>query len=161
MLLMSKIWKMCVNTGDIKLANSNERREKLVREPNFHACKVFDENFMAFEMRKIEVVMNIPIYLGQAILDICKKIMNYYWYNYLKPKYNDKIKLLYMDTDNFIIDVETDDFYNGISNDVEKWFDTFRYHKTLNRPLETGLNKKALGKVKDEMDGNIITDFVP
>ena len=80
---------------DIKLVNSDERRKKLVREPNYHACKVFDENFMAIEMRKTEVVMNKPIYLGQAILDISKTIMYDYWYNYLKPKYNDKIKLLY------------------------------------------------------------------
>ena len=65
-----------------------------------------------------------------------------------------------METDSFIIDVETDDFYKDISNDVEKWFDTSGYDKRLNRPLETGLNKKVLGKFKDEMDGNIITEFV-
>ena len=65
-----------------------------------------------------------------------------------------------MDTDSFIIDVETDDFYKDISSNVEKWFDTSGYDKRLNRPLETGLNKKVLGKFKDEMDGNIITKFV-
>ena len=72
-----------------------------------------------------------------------------------------EIIIIYMDTDSFIIDVETDDFYKDISNDVEKWFDTSGYDKRLNRPLETGLNKKVLGKFKDEMDGNIITKFVP
>ena len=69
-------------------------------------------------------------------------------------------KLRYMDTDSFIIDVETDDFYKDILNDVEKWFDTSEYDKRLNRPLEAGLNEKVLGKFKDEMDGNIITEFV-
>ena len=78
---------------DIKLVNSDERRKKLVREPNYHACKVFDENFMATEMRKTEVVMNKPIYLGQTILDVSKTIMYDYWYSCLKPKFNDKIKL--------------------------------------------------------------------
>ena len=63
-------------------------------------------------------------------------------------------------TDSFIIDVETDDFYKDISNDVEKWFDTCGDDKRLNRPLETGLNKKVRGKFKDEIDGNIITEFV-
>ena len=106
-------------------------------------------------MRKTEVLRNKPIYLGQAILDISKTIMYYYWYSYLKPKCNDKIKL-YVVTDSFIIDVETDDFYKDISNDVEKWFHTSRYDKRLNRPLETGLNKKVLGKFKDEMDGNLL-----
>ena len=66
----------------------------------------------------------------------------------------------YVDTDSFIIDVETDDFYKNISNDVEKWFHTSGYDKRLDRPLETGLNEKVLGKFKDEMDGNIITEFV-
>ena len=66
----------------------------------------------------------------------------------------------YMDTDSFIIDVETDDFYKDISNDVEKWFDTSGYNKRLNRLLEKSLKKKVLGKFKDEMDGNIITKFV-
>ena len=64
---------------NIKLVNSDERRKKIVREPNYHACKVFDENFMAIEMRKTEVVINKPIYLGQAILDISKTIMYDYW----------------------------------------------------------------------------------
>ena len=71
---------------DIKLVNSDERRKKLVREPNYHACKVFDENFMAIEMRKTEVLLNKPIYLGQAILDISKTILYDYCYSYLKPK---------------------------------------------------------------------------
>ena len=86
---------------------------------------------MAIEMRKTEVLMNKPIYLGQAILDISKTIMYDYLYSYLEPKYNDKIKLLYVDTDSFIIDAETDYFYKNISNDVEKWFDTSGYNKRL------------------------------
>ena len=81
---------------DIKSVSSDERRKKLVREPNYHACKVFDETFMAIEMRKTEVLMNKPIYPGQAILDISKIIMYDSWYSYLKPKDNDKIKLFYI-----------------------------------------------------------------
>ena len=69
---------------------------------------------MAIEMRKTAVIINKPIYLGQAILDISKTIMYDYWYSYLKPKYNDKIKLLYMDTDTFIIDVELMVFYKNM-----------------------------------------------
>ena len=69
---------------------------------------------MAIEMRKTAVIINKPIYLGQAILDISKTIMYDYWYSYLKSKYNDKIKLLYMDTDTFIIHVELMIFYKNI-----------------------------------------------
>ena len=82
-----------------------------------------------------------------------------FWYDYLQPMYNDKIELCYMDTDSFIIYVETDDFYSDISNDVNKWFDTSNYSKDINRPLEKGKNKKTIGKVKDELGDFIMSEF--
>ena len=92
------------------------------------------------EMRKVEVRMNKPIYLGQAILDISETLMFEFWYDYIKPKYGDKVKLCYMDTDSFVMLIKTDDFYKDISNDVDKWFDTSNFNKS-----ETGKNK-AIGK---------------
>ena len=73
--------------------------------------------------------------------------------------YNDKIELCYMDTDSFIIYVETDDVCKDISNDVNKWFDTSNYSKDINRHLEKGKNKKAVGKFKDELGDLIISGF--
>ena len=73
--------------------------------------------------------MNKPIYLGQAILDIRKTLMYEFWYDYIKPMYNDKAKLCYTDTDSLVIHIKTDDFYKDISNDVEKWFDTSNYNE--------------------------------
>ena len=58
------------------------------------------------EMRKTEVKMNKPIYLGQAILDISKTLTYEFWYDYIKPKYGDKARLCYMDTDSFIMHVK-------------------------------------------------------
>ena len=81
-----------------------------------------------------------------------------FWYDYMKPKYNDNVKLCYMDTDSFIMSIKTSDFYKGISNDVEKRFDTSNYE--VNRPLPTGKNKKVIGLMKDELGGKIITEFV-
>ena len=115
---------------------------------------------MAVEMKKTEVLMNKPIAVGQAILDISKTLMYEFWYDYLKPKYHDNIKLCYMDTDSFVIYAETDDFFKDISNDVDKWFDTSKYDKNDNRPLEIGKNKKIIGKFKDEPNGKIITEFI-
>ena len=66
------------------------------------------------EMKKVEVKMNKPIYLGQAILDISKTLMYEFWYNYIKPKYRDKARLCYMDTDSFVIYIKTEDFYKGM-----------------------------------------------
>ena len=86
------------NQRDIKLVVTNARRRKLVSEPNYHTRKHFTEDLMAIEMKKTKVIMNKPIYLGQAILDISKTLMYEFWYHYLKPKYKDKVKLCYMDT---------------------------------------------------------------
>ena len=131
---------------DVKLVVTEERRKKLVSEPNYDSCKQFSESLMAIEMRKTEVLMDKPIAVGQAILDISKTLMHEFWYDYLKQKYQDNIKLCYMDTDSFILQIQTDDFFKDINNDVNKWFDTSNYEKNDNRPLEIGKNKKVIGK---------------
>ena len=82
------------------------------------------------------------------------------WYDYLKPKYGDKIQLRYMDTDSFIIHIQTEDFCKDIANDVNKWFDTLGYSKDDDRPLPIGIKKKVLGMFKDELNGLIMTEFV-
>ena len=146
------------NHRDIKLVTKNQKRNKLVSEPNYHTSKHFSEDLMAIEMRKTKVVMSKPVYLGQAILDISKTLMYEFWYDYLKPKYGDKVKLCYMDTDNFIVHIETEDFYEDIASNVDKWFDTSAYNEDNNRPLPIGKNKKVIGKFKDEMNGKIMIE---
>ena len=76
----------------------------------------------------------------------------------MKPKYNDNVKLCYMDTDSFIMNIKANDFYKDISNDVENRFDTSYYE--VNRSSPTGKNKKIIGLMKDELGGKIITEFV-
>ena len=98
------------NQPDIKLVTTDESRRKYVSEPNYYRSKCFSEIFMAIEMKKTSAFMNKPIYLGQAILDISKILMYEFYYD-LTPKYGDKVKLCFMDTDSFIIHVETEDFY--------------------------------------------------
>ena len=68
--------------------------------------------------------MTKPLHLGMSISDISKIHMYEFWYNYIRPKYGDKAKLCYTDTDSFIIYIKTKDFFKDISNVVEKWFDT-------------------------------------
>ena len=104
-------------------------------------------------------MMNKLVYLGQAILGISKTLMYEFYYDYIKPKYGDKVKLCYMDTDSFILHIQTEDFYMDIDNDVNEWFDTSGYDKKLNRPLTTGINKKVIGKFKDELNGLIMTEL--
>ena len=145
---------------DIKLVTTEKRRLKLVSEPLYHTTKHFSENLIAIEMKKTKVKINKPIYLGASILDISKTLIYKFWYDYLKPKYNDKVKLCYMGTDSFIIDIKTEDFYEDIANDVERWFDTSNYDKNDKRPLPIGKNKKVIGRFKDELGGKIMTEVV-
>ena len=143
---------------DIKLVKTGKRRLKLVSEPNYHMTKHFSENLIAIEMKKTKIKMNKPIYLGASILDISKTLMYKLWYDYLKAKYNDKVKLCYMGTDSFIINIKTEDFYKDIANDVERWFDTSNYDKNDKRPLPIGKNKKVIGLFKDELGGKIMIE---
>ena len=93
-------------------------------------------------MRKVKVSMNKPIYLGVSILDISKLPMYKFWYDYLKPKYKENLKLCYMDTDSFIFNVKTEDWFKDISNDIEQRFDTSNIQTNI--PIKKGVNKKVL-----------------
>ena len=89
--------------------------------------KRFSENLLSIEMKKTKVKMNKPIYIGMPILDISKTLMHEFWYDYLKPKHEDKAKLCYTDSDSFIIHIITEDFFEDTSNDVESWYGTSNY----------------------------------
>ena len=104
---------------DIEFVNTDAKRNKLVSEPKV-ATKWFSENLLAIEMKTTVIRANKPIYLGFAILALSKTKMYGYWYDDMKPKSGDKIKLCYMHTDSFIMNVKTEDFYKDIANDVEK-----------------------------------------
>ena len=143
---------------DTKLVTTDKKRSKLVSEPNYHAMNYISEDLSIIEMKRTKVKMNKPIYLGLLILEINKLLMYEFWYDYMKPKYGDNVKLCYMDTDSFIMNIKTEDFYKDIANDVEKRFDTSNYE--VDGPLSTGKNKNVIGLMKEELSGRVITKFV-
>ena len=112
---------------DIKIVTTNEQRNILVSKSNYHTTKHISENLLIIETKKTVIKMNKRIYLGLSILDISKTLMYEFWYDYIKPKYGDRAKLCYTDTDSFVIYIETEDFYKDIANDVERWFHTSNY----------------------------------
>ena len=143
---------------EIKLVTMDRKRSKLVSEPNYHTINLISEDLSIIEMKKTKVRMNKPIYLGLSILEISKILMYEFWYDYMKPKYNDNVRLCYMDTDSFIMNIKTNDFYKNVSYDVDNRFDTSNYE--VKRPLPIGKNKKVIGLMKDELGGEIITEFI-
>ena len=155
----SVFWKTMENIRkhrDIKLVTTDKKRSKLVSEPNYHTINLISENLSIIEMKKTKVKMNKPIYLGLSILEISKILIYEFWYDYMKPKHNDNVRLCYMDMDSFIMN--SNDFYKDISEDVDNRFDTSNYE--VKRPLPIGKNKKVIGLMKDELGGEIITDFI-
>ena len=145
---------------DIKLATTDKRRSKLVSEPNYHTINYISEDLSLIEINKTKAKMKKTIYLGLSILEFSKFLMYEFRYDYMKPKYLDNVKLCYMDTDSFIMNIKKEDFYKDIGNDVEKRFNASNYE--VNRPLPIGKNKKVIGLMKDELGGGggIIKEFV-
>ena len=106
---------------------------------------------MAIQIKKTRVKMTKPLYLDMSILDISKILMYEFWYDYITPKYGDKEKLCYTDTDSFVIYIKTEDCFEDISNGVEKWFDTSNHDKNDKRLLPLGKNKKVPILFKDKL----------
>ena len=174
--VFGKIMENIRKHRDITLVTRDKKRSKLVSEPNYHTINLISEDLSITEMKKTKVKMNKPIYLGLSILEISKILMYEFWYDYMKPKYNNDVKLCYMDTDSFVMHIKTNDFYKDIASDVENRFDTSNYEVNTSettaepsslecsvsarRPLPTGKNKKVIGLMKDELGGKIITEFV-
>ena len=145
---------------DIKLVTNEKAYLKNVMELNFKSGVLFGENLMGCEMGKTKVVMNKPVYLSQAILDLSKIVMYEFHYDYMKPKYGNNLTLCYMDTDSLVYNIKAKNFYEDIAPDAETRFDTSGYSKEDARPLPIGLNKQVIGLMKDELGGKIMTEFV-
>ena len=148
------------NRVNVKLVNTQEKLKKLAAKPNYKGRKIFTENLVSVHMKKTSLTMNKPVYLGMCILDLSKTIMYDFHYQYIKPKYGTKAKLLFTDTDSLMYEIETEDFYKDISKDVKDRFDTSDYPENHPSGIPTGINKKVLGMFKDEAAGKIIKEFV-
>ena len=98
--------------------------------------------------------MNKGFCLSLSILEISKIVMHKFWYNYVKPKYNEQVKLCYMDTDTFVAHVQKKDIYQDNTKNVEKRFDTSNYE--LERLLPKRKKQKCIALMKDGLGGKII-----
>ena len=148
------------NRVDVKLVNNKKRAEKLSAKPNFKHCNIFSEDLVAIHMKKTKLDFDKPVYLGMCILDLSKTLMYDFHYNYINKKYGNKAKLLVTDTDSLMYEIQTEDFYKDISGDVKDRFDTSGYPCDHPSGIPSGFNKKVLGMFKDEVNGDIIDEFV-
>ena len=132
---------------DTKLVTTEKRRNYLVSEPNYHTTKFLRENVLA--IKKVKILMNKPVYLELAILQLSKTLMYEFCYDYVKPKFDEKAKLCYMDTDSFFVSIKADDIYKDIAENVET-----RFHTSIINYIDHYLNKKnkqIIGLMKNEL----------
>ena len=117
-----------------------------------------NKNTHTHKKKKTQIFMSEPVYLGLTILELSKMLMYEFWYDYVKPKYDEKAKLCHMDTDSFIVYIKTNYIYKDIAEDVETRFDTS--NDELYRPLPKGKIKKVIGLMKPELHGKIMKEYV-
>ena len=142
---------------DVRLVTNKEKLLKLSSKPTYVSSKIFNENLVAVHKIKETLTMNRPAYVGACILDLSKTLIYDFHYNYIKHNYDNKAKLLFTDTDSLTYEIETADAYADFWQNKDK-FDNSNYN--IESPFYNAVNKKVIGKFKDESAGIPITEFV-
>ena len=142
---------------DVRLVTSKEKLLKLASKPTYVSSKIYNENLVAVHKIKETLTMNRPAYVGMCILDLSKTLMYDFHYNYIKHKYGNKAKLLFTDTDSLTYEIKTNDAYNDFFKDKSKFDNS---DNPENSPYFNKINKKIIGKFKDEAAGVPVVEFI-
>ena len=142
---------------DFEVVSDETRYMKCVSNPNFKHSHIINENLVGVEKQYTKLKLDKPIFIGMSILDLSKQHMYKFYYDVMKPKYGDNIKMVYTDTDSFVFHTKTNDIYEDL-NTITKEIDFSDYPKEHKCYDEN--NKKVLGKFKDELKSKIITGFI-
>ncbi|XP_050066400.1 uncharacterized protein LOC126555531 [Aphis gossypii] len=100
----------------MELVSSDRRLQKLINQSTFKHCTTYNETLNAVALENKIIDFCKPIYIGFAVLEISKYLMYDYHYNVMQKHYDDKIELMYTDTDSLVYYIQTDDFYNDLLN---------------------------------------------
>ena len=142
---------------DVRLVTNEKKLDKLTSKPTYVSSKIFNENLMTVHKVKETLILNRPAYVGMCILDLSKTLMYDFHYNYIKKKYNNRARLLFTDTDSLTYEIEAEDVYKDFWNDKDM-FDNSNYPERSQ--YYCNVNKKIIGKFKDEACGIPITEFI-
>lgn len=138
------------NRVDVKLAHTEKKLKKLVAKSFLKRFEILNENLIIFEFEKVKLLLNRPIYIGQAVLDISKTIMYNFHYIYIKRKFGDRAQLCFTDTDSFLYDIKSVDVYVYKEIAIDKDLFDFSNYPNTHELLDLK-NKKMLGKFKDDV----------
>ena len=142
---------------DVRPVTNEKKLDKLTSKPTYVSSKIFNEKLMAVHKVKETLTLNRPAYVGMCILHLSKTLMYDFHYNYIKKKYNNRARLLFTDTDSLTYEIEAEDVSKDFWNDKDM-FDNSDYPESS--PYYCNVNKKIIGKFKDEACGIPITEFI-
>ena len=142
---------------DVRLVTDEKKLNKLTSKPTYVSSTIFNENLMAVHKVKETLTLNRLAYVGMCILDLSKTLTYDFHYNYIKKKYDNRAGLLFTDMDSLTYEIEDEDVFKGFWNDKDM-FDNSDYPE--NSPYYCNVNKKIIGKFKDEACGVLITEFI-
>ena len=142
---------------DIKLVNNEKQMKKLSGNPLVKDHMILNEDLVIVQKHKQMCKLDKPIYVGMCILDLSKLLMYEFHYDFIVPKYGSDAKLLFTDTDSLCYHIKTDDIYDDIKKNSD-YFDNSGY--SVEHPCYDPINKKVIGKFKDEGADAVITEFV-
>ena len=142
---------------DVRLVTNEKKLDKLTSKPTFVSSKIFNKNLMAVHKVKETLTLNRSAYVGMCILDLSKMLMYEFHYNYIKKKYNNRARPLFTDTDSLTYEIEAEDVHKDFWHNKDM-FDNSDYPESS--PYYCNVNKKIIGKFKDEACGIPITEFI-
>lgn len=142
---------------DIKIATNWENARKYIKKPTFDHLKIFNEDLIVIHMRRSRIVFNKPIYAGFAVLELSKLLMYSTYYERIQNMFND-VKLIYTDTDSLVLHIKNSGNIYKTMLENKDLFDLSDYPK--DHILHSDENKKVVGKMKDELSGNVMNKFI-
>ena len=142
---------------NVELICTQERFRKVLAKPNMNSFSIFDENLATVQLKNTELTLNRPVFVGMSILDISKTVMYDFLYNFIKPKYGDKAQLAFTDTDSFCFEIQTEDIYRDMKENSDLFYTS---NFPVDHPIYSNVNKKVVGKFKDECPKFPIREFI-
>ena len=142
---------------DVRLVTDQKKLSKLVSKPTYVNSNIFNEDLVAVHKIKETLTLDRPAYVGMCILDLSKRLMYDFHYNYMKSRYGKNNKLLFTDTDSLCYEIETEDIYKNYGR-IKTCLVIVIIQKRVH--FFDSTNKKVIGKFKDEAAGMPIVEFV-
>lgn len=144
--------KTCQNVRkriDVKGALNENDCKKYLSNPLLEEFRIINENFSIYKLKRANLVLNKPIYVGFSVLELSKLHMYKLYYEYFKSYYDTNVNLIYIDTDSLYLKIQTDDLYRDLKNNFFKnILDLSNF--PINHPLHDISNKGKLGCLKSE-----------